>query len=657
MRGRSGMVVAVATAGLLVAGCGIGSDPSGPPSASTAVPRPSSATPMGGRDLLPSGLSVVGGGQGAQGMVVDAAGSVWVDGPWQVARLDPATGAAEVWTVADDVAFARGWPAAGARSTGGPPGSGVWFAAGEEIVLFDGSRFAQEIADPAEGGGIESIGGLAVDGDRVWVSAVGGSLVRGTVLEWLGGSWAEAGPAVGPLVVDAEGALWSGAARRGQDGTWAVPGGAAAPDGGMLSPVAADPVRGIWGVQSTWLYRFDGVRWDRWQLPQVPPVDGDRGEWYAVSMAISDSGDAWLAGDDAVVRRTGAGGWSTFTTGQGLTLAPLGSSSGRWVVVVDEAVLVTDPTGVLRLDGATFAPLWADPAATPVRAGGCLTAVSGSEAWASSFTVPSPDPPVPWQEAYRLARFVEGSWEADGPAAPTCSGTAVAPDGELWAVTPQGLVRTEGRDWVTVDDSITSGPVAVGPDAVAWALSGGRLVRFDPDGDRTIIGRTPLGDSVRSVLLSSAQPGVVWVGTNAWEGPTLAARWDGQWTQAPVDAWTLQIMAHPDGSLWAEASNNETGWLLRYSEGAWSEVPETRGRGFSGSLETSPSGDVCVKGSDPRGRDSLTCFDADGLTASVDVPELTAEVSLGADGSAWLLGDQVARLPDSVLPWPVDRSG
>jgi hypothetical protein len=650
-------MVAVVAAGLLVVACATGSGPDGPQSASSAVPQESSATPQRGRALLPSGIRAVGGGQGALGLAADAGGSVWVDGPWQVARLDPATGAAEVWTIADDASFARGSPAAGARSTEGSPRSGVWFATVERIVLFDGSRFAEELVVPARYGGLDSVGSLAVDGDRVWVSAFGGSLVRGTVLEWRGGSWAEVGPAVGPLVVDPEGALWSGATRREPDGSWVTPDEAAAPDDGLLNVVAADPVRGVWGVQGAWLYRFDGARWSRWALPQVPAADGDRGEWYPSSMAISDGGDVWLAGDDAVVRRDPAGSWTTFTTGQGLTLAPVGSSAGRWVVVVGDSALVTDPTGVLRFDGHTFARLWTDPAAAPLRAGGCLNAVSGSEVWVSSFAIPSPDPPVPWQDAYRLARYVDGSWEAGGPVARTCLGTAVAPDGEVWAVTPQGLVRFNGSDWVTVDDSITSGPVAVGPDGVGWALSDGRLVRFDPDGSRTVIGRTPLGGPLRSVLLSSGQPGVVWVGTNSWEASPQAARWDGRWTEIPVDAWTLQMMAHSDGSLWAEASNNETGWLIRYAEGTWSEVPESRGRGFGGSLGSSPTGDVCIKGSDTSGRASLTCYDTDGLTATVALPELSAEVSIGSDGAAWILGDQVARLPDHVLPWPVDRSG
>jgi hypothetical protein len=169
-----------------------------------------------------------------------------------------------------------------------------------------------------------------------------------------------------------------------------------------------------------------------------------------------------------------------------------------------------------------------------------------------------------------------------------------------------------------------------------------------------VIGRTPLGGATRSVLLSSGQPGAVWVGTNAWESTPQAARWDGKWAEIPVDAWTLQILALADGSVWAEASNNETGWLIRYADGRWSEVPQSRGRGIGGPLQASPTGDVCAKGSDAEGRDAMTCYDADGPTATVVLPELSAETSIGADGATWVLGEQVARLPDQVLPWPVE---
>lgn len=102
---------------------------------------------------------------------------------------------------------------------------------------------------------------------------------------------------------------------------------------------------------------------------------------------------------------------------------------------------------------------------------------------------------------------------------------------------------------------------------------------------------------------------------------------------------------------------SETGWLIRYAVGTWSEVPDCRGGGFGGSLASGPTGDAGAKGSDTAGRETLTCYDADGLTATVALPELSAEVSIGSAGAAWVLGEQVARMPDHLLPWPVTLAG
>ena len=645
---RGWRLLVVLVAGLLVAGCGTVSSPEdGQPQFSPA-PSASSATLQGGRGLVPSGLTVVGGGSGVKGLVADASGGVWATGPWQVARLDPGTGSARVWSVSDDLGLARAWPVTGAWPMAGTPGAGVWLVAHDRVLLFDGSGFARELVVPQRFGVPAAVVGR---GDGLWVRTESGVL-----LEWGGEAWADRGATFGPLVVDSEGVLWSGGRQRQPDGSWVTPEGSQAPPDGLLNVMVADPESGVWGVGQEGLYRYDGARWSSWALPAMPGTDEAAGGWYPASMSTGGGGAVWLAGESAVVRRDEQGAWTTFTSEQGLTVAqPLGF--GRQVLVVGAAVLVTDPTGVLRLDGGRFVPLWADPAAAAIGPAGCLHAVSGAQVWVSAPARPSPGPPVPWPDYAPLAHFADGSWTDGGPGVRSCLGIAVGPDAAIWAISGDGLVRYDGRDWATVDGSITSGPLAVGPDGVAWALSGDRLVRFDPDGTRTVIGRTPLGSAPRGVLLSSGQPGVVWVGTNAMEMTPEAARWDGQWTKIPVDAWSLQILATPDGALWAEASNNETGWLIRYADGRWSEVPESRGRGIGGSLASSPTGEVCVKGGDSRGRDAMTCYDADGLSATVALPELSAEVSIGSDGAAWVLGEQVARLPDDLLPWAVDPAG
>jgi hypothetical protein len=53
---------------------------------------------------------------------------------------------------------------------------------------------------------------------------------------------------------------------------------------------------------------------------------------------------------------------------------------------------------------------------------------------------------------------------------------------------------------------------------------------------------------------------------------------------------------------------------------------------------------------------ALTCFDAEGVTSNMLVPN-QSEVSIAPDGATWLLGEQVARLPGAQLPWPVGSNG
>ena len=94
-------------------------------------------------DLVPSGLTLAG-GTGEGDVVVDGAGMVWVDGPWQVARVDPATGEATIWDAADDLAFTSVQRLAPAQP------AGVWLDSGDRVRLFDGERFLVDIAVPAQ---------------------------------------------------------------------------------------------------------------------------------------------------------------------------------------------------------------------------------------------------------------------------------------------------------------------------------------------------------------------------------------------------------------------------------------------------------------------------------------------------------------------------
>ena len=70
------------------------------------------------------------------------------------------------------------------------------------------------------------------------------------------------------------------------------------------------------------------------------------------------------------------------------------------------------------------------------------------------------------------------------------------------------------------------------------------------------------------------------------------------------------------------------------------------------SLSAVSGGRACVfEYSDASGIDTsaLVCYDADGEIARIDVADRSAsQFSIAADGSIWLVGPQVARLPQKL---------
>ena len=120
---------------------------------------------------------------GVESMAVDGTGAVWVRSPWQLTRVDPATGSAQTWDVADDAVFAN------LLSVEPSAGAGVWLLEADRARLFDGSRFVRDLPVPAEyrGGEGRRINGLVEVGSEVWVSSVAG-MARSA-----GGSWTMVG--------------------------------------------------------------------------------------------------------------------------------------------------------------------------------------------------------------------------------------------------------------------------------------------------------------------------------------------------------------------------------------------------------------------------------------------------------------------------------
>ncbi|HYN56359.1 MAG TPA: hypothetical protein VES03_04080 [Motilibacterales bacterium] len=640
--------VLVAAAG----GCGGGS--------ATQWPEGSAA------GLVPSGLMLAGGADEGD-VAVDGAGVVWVDGPWQVARVDPTTGTATIWDAADDLAFTS------VRRLAPAQPAGVWLDSGDRVRLFDGERFLVDVAVPAQyadgpdGQGPE--GEVLQVGDELWASGAGG------VARWAEGSWSAVGmeqlSAAGPLALDSEGAVWAGGVRsvngselnvvvRFDGSQWTTPGNAEGAPIGGIGDLAADPSGGVW-VASTQdgpttdqhgVYRFDGTTWSR---------AGPGG--YAGDMAVTSGGQLWAmvgagngidpSGEVRVARLAADGSWESFGSAEG---APEGGEF-RWpaLAVVGGTVVVSDVDGLVRSEGDRFVTMWRDPTSV-VQPGfeiahgqvaDGLLAVSADEAWLPA--APLEGGPAGLVPGTGLARYRDGAWVALGPVTrgDLANAPVLATDGAVWVATGAGLVRIEGdASSVVADDlgSYTRTSVAAGEDGCVWTIAEGDVVRVCADGARTSIGRPKGTRGLWEAAALTAGPGVVWTTVSDPDrGLAWLARWDGRWSTMGVPepyTWVPHLLVARDGAVWAVIdSEHEAGQALaRYTDGQW-----TVDRGGARGLAQTPAGEVCSI-RDP----GVVCYTPVGLAAGAPVSTVPVAVNalgIAPDGSAWVLGEQVARLP------------
>ena len=227
---------------------------------------------------------------------------------------------------------------------------------------------------------------------------------------------------------------------------------------------------------------------------------------------------------------------------------------------------------------------------------------------------------------------------------------ALASDGAIWEVTPSGLIRIDraqgaGDEWSVIAEDIASDlnhAVTAGPDGSVWTTRDGSVVNVTPDGSRTSIGRPRGVAKLPEAGPLASQGPVVWVA-----GTQQVHRWDGAWASIRLpesNTWVSEMMVSPDGALWAVMVQEDGPvTLARYpdatsTDGVWAvEVGEVRG------LAARPDGSVCTL---RRAEADVVCFDAGmAVVSSTPVGGWAQALSVAADGSTWVLGEQVARMP------------
>jgi hypothetical protein len=604
--------------------------------------------------LTATGIELVS-APGVRSMVVDGSGGVWLRSPWQLTRVDPTTGAARTWDVADDAVFAT------LRSIVPSPAGGVWLVESDRVRLFDGRSFVRDLRVPARSRGGEGRGitSLVEVGSEVWVSSVAG------VARSAGGAWTMVGDdtidGAAMLTLDTEGTLWSVGQVLLPDGElqqtvmrldgqrWTAMDGPGSPP--SVQELMADPTGGVLVRSGFDVRRCAGMSWH--SLARIP-ADRRPGDPAAVGMAVAADGAVWVVGPEILVR----GGDS----GTSQSIVPVDSPPLVAVGLVGADVMVADSAGLQRLVGDHLDRVWAAPdrgLGAPVDG---LLVVSSDEVWATG------DGGVHQFEDGRWRQRLSGlGWQGGLPAEwGSDAGLALAADGAVWAITDGAVARFTGDEPAVIPRDRVDGWLLAGPDAGVWAVEA-----IWPGWSRWYAGEDPDGSTVSLVLadgprLSVPLPGPPWSLTSLTAGvdgsiwaticegqradyctePTLM-RWDGSWSAVPHPGANVSgITVTPDGAYWAQLTDgdsvSESPTVARYADGTWTRFPEA---GHVEWLGAAPGGRVC--GVAPRGPE-LVCVRSTGEVSRAPLA-VPAKVLVGPDGSLWVEDSGVvARLPGTV---------
>lgn len=637
------------------------------------------------RELEPTGL-LLAGGAGIEGLAVDGAGMLWVDGPWQVARVDPTTGEARVWDAADDAAFGTVQQVVPSST------SGVWLVEPTHLRLFDGVRIAVDLPVPREYRGTTGAVAMVEREAEAWIGTDTG------IARWSEGQWSAIGLGqvsdVVAMAVDGAGDVWASGRivtpvgrRRGVarfDGrSWVVPGGGPMAPSGHVTEIDADPTGGVVvrsGSFRPLVHRFDGRRWSG----LTPGLSGSPiGELGRDGIAVAPDGRVWVAGGIGVAASDPRGTWQVLVP-PGRLARPPSQRAPIALAFTRGSLFATDEYGILRQEGDGFARLWRDPAlprgdiADDGRPGTGLVAASAHEAWVDL------RPPGIWLP--RVVRYADGAWSTSDPPRTAfgdegLAGVPVlATDGAIWQVTAEGLARFHGDAWAIVDPDLVGAGLredgaAAGPGGSLWLLPpdpAAPLVEIGPSGRQRDIALPGAlrGSSVVSV--APARGGGAWVilrgvGAAWWSG----SRWAGVIPLPSGYERAAEAVIGGDGALWASLRplDRGAGWAVaRLDANRWRTF-DLQVHGVQRSV-----GGVCgvrgprpVSGSVARPADAteVVCLDRAGRHQVTRMPVPGRTAAVARDGAVWVLGEQLARLPDPVgtegagnrPPEPSRRSG
>jgi hypothetical protein len=605
-----------------------------------------------------------------RGMVPDADGTVWATRGDVLLNIVPETGSVRAWTLADDPLTAT---ASIAPSTSG----GVWLINEQAIRRFAYDRFVTVIETPsrvldmAEGAG-----------GTIWAITAGHGLAY-----WNGGVWS-APPGRGPsmaasLLIDREGRAWTADVHAGSLGQdrfvgvtmWDGVGWTHfAPEELGFDPLTAPTLLeggdgSIWATHRFRHARFTGHDWETVQLAVTGLAE--------VSLkAVDAEGRLWVIaadcqGCDGVVRVYHGSNWTTFPDERGapgpapgVSVERGGDRGGASILIAGDTVFAATPAGLARLADRTWRLVPLATAAGPLSPRGpvaAMAAASSTEVWVAT--------------AEGLYRFDGESWRHEQvPGANAVLTLAAGPGRTVWAGTSAGpMVQTDGS-WAELGDlvgeSIPSafrGPSCKGPaihldrDGTAYYLgprSAGRVVAIRNAGESWVATPVtgaftgPCGPATVAVTGTSggSGPGAIW----ALTPDHTVVRWDPDgpaWEigapgapgeSCPASAVSAIAVDH-GGRLWAAVAGcAEPGLsqgVFEFLGDNWVQRPPDPSVGTIAQLAFLASGELVSVG------DGLAIY-PDPYYADRRLRGLPLEhVSIGLDGSVWVAGANVYRLP------------
>jgi hypothetical protein len=437
------------------------------------------------RDLSPTGIDVVA-SSGIPGMVVDGAQAIWVDVPWGLARLDPASWSASAWDASDDAAFASKWSLRASAT------SGAWLLEDDHVRLFDGDRFVRDIQVPPAVAG-RGVRDLIEVGPELWIASETG------VWRCDGQTWSMVGKNLprdfqdlqltprGEVLVGSP-SNWGLWRWRQYDGAWWLP---YPLEHLPVDAIGWDPT-GALGARA-W-HKGMGLDSSAWQS-LLPFADHDIAEPVDVrAVAASGNGTVWALTGEALLRST--------DEGDGHTIAAPDATSLRGLAVSGEEVVVSTDTGVYRVAGDEFELVWSpDHRRAVVTDITDVVPVSGDQAWIVTTDVASGAPAGQHLQRVQVGR-TDPVPVANLPASALAPGAApvAASDGAIWYVTDESIVRiADGTQSVV---ATRSGEHLVNVNVVAMDIGGPQ--RADPRpreiGPDAFAGLTVPGPTIEQTL-------------------------------------------------------------------------------------------------------------------------------------------------------------